>query len=106
MISDGSREVKIGYNFYGYPIKFVDGFGLETSISYDRYNRRISRESGEVLERIEYDSNGFPVKVSAYGGGKELRSLEYATAKTATPRHTKTARGFQRGSSAMGAGAC
>ena len=96
MISDGSREVKIGYNFYGYPIKFVDGFGLETSISYDRYNRRISRESGEVLERIEYDSNGFPVKVSAYGGGKELRSLEVCYGKDGYPETYKDSEGLSK----------
>ena len=96
MISDGCREVKIGYNFYGYPIKFVDGFGLETSISYDRYNRRISRESGEVLERIEYDSNGFPVKVSAYGGGKELRSLEVCYGKDGYPETYKDSEGLSK----------
>ena len=96
MISDGSREVKIGYNFYGYPIKFVDEFGLETSISYDRYNRRISRESGEVLERIEYDSNGFPVKVSAYGGGKELRSLEVCYGKDGYPETYKDSEGLSK----------
>ena len=96
MISDGCREVKIGYNFYGYPIKFVDGFGLETSISYDRYNRRISRESGKVLERIEYDSNGFPVKVSAYGGGKELRSLEVCYGKDGYPETYKDSEGLSK----------
>ena len=84
-IEDGRNALKISYNFYGYPSKTVDSFGIETIYTYDVYNRQISRERNGVILYTEYDKLGFPHKSYSKFDGEMLSSIDVSYDKNGSP---------------------
>ena len=77
-VSDGANSVKVSYNKFGYPVRFVNSFGQETLISYDEFNRQISRESNGIKIHTIYNENGLIEKEFSEFNGEILNSVEIA----------------------------
>lgn len=84
-IDDGQNTLQISYNIYGYPLKTVDTFGIETNYFYDLYNRQIAKERMGVRLSTEYDKNAFPIKSYSKYGDELLSSLEVFYDKNGSP---------------------
>lgn len=84
-IDDGQNTMQISYNIYGYPLKTVDTFGIETNYFYDLYNRQTAKERMGLRAVTEYDKNAFPTKSYSKFEGELLSSLEVFYDKNGAP---------------------
>ena len=61
VIDNGSSNIKLYYNSFGYPTKTISTFGKETSYTYDKFNRLVSKASDGIVSNIKYNKNGLPL---------------------------------------------
>ena len=82
---DGQKSIKIVYNSYGYPSKTINIFGQEIELTYDKFNRVVSKSERGITTKTEYDSNGFPSKYVMQCNGDVLTSTEISYDKYGSP---------------------
>ena len=78
LIDDGRNNLKISYNFYGYPAKIVDTFGRETSFEYDSFNRKLAAVSDGVKRSASFDENGLLSRYSSELSGALLSFADFS----------------------------